>query len=73
MQKRQIAIVADDDDWVDEGGANKYKKPQAAPVELKKRGCLMCNRGFLSEGPHNRVCRKCKSTQLWREGEYEAV
>ena len=73
MRRKEQFETDYDDRLYDDDSANKYKKPQAAPVELKKRHCLMCSRGFLSEGPHNRVCRKCKSTQLWREGEYEAV
>jgi hypothetical protein len=32
------------------------------------RRCLMCSKKFVSEGRHNRICRKCKSSQIWREG-----
>ena len=30
--------------------------------------CLMCGENFESDGPHNRICKKCKSTRQWREG-----
>jgi len=32
------------------------------------RDCLMCGRRFPSEGPHHRICPKCKSSQAWRSG-----
>lgn len=34
----------------------------------KTRKCLMCNGHFHSTGVHNRICKRCKSTQAWREG-----
>lgn len=37
------------------------------------RRCLTCGNDFPSEGPHNRVCRKCKSSKLWRDGEVRTV
>jgi hypothetical protein len=27
---------------------------------VKKRICLRCDRGFLSEGPYNRLCQSCR-------------
>ncbi len=30
------------------------------------RRCLMCGRDFVSEGSHNRVCKRCKETNAWR-------
>ena len=30
--------------------------------------CLMCGEDFESDGSHNRICKKCKSTRQWREG-----
>ena len=33
-----------------------------------KRKCLMCGDTFHSTGSHNRICKRCKSTQAWREG-----
>ncbi len=34
------------------------KPPDAGP--LRRRPCLTCNREFLSEGPHNRMCDACR-------------
>ena len=45
----------------------RYKK-YVEPTEDVVRQCLMCDDEFLSQGTHNRVCKKCKSTQAWREG-----
>jgi hypothetical protein len=30
-------------------------------VKLKERACLRCDRVFLSEGPHNRLCDVCRA------------
>ena len=27
---------------------------------MKRRLCLRCDREFLSEGPHNRLCQSCR-------------
>ncbi len=35
-----------------------------------KRRCLMCGAYFTSEGNHNRICKKCKSSQAWRDGQH---
>jgi len=37
-------------------------------LEEKLRRCLMCGQMFPSAGPGNRICKKCKSTQTWRQG-----
>ena len=37
--------------------------------ELKTRICLMCRNVFESEWSGERICRKCKSTERWRQGE----
>ncbi len=29
--------------------------------ELRQRECLRCDREFLSEGPHNRLCGPCRT------------
>lgn len=34
----------------------------------RARDCLMCRTTFSSQGPHNRVCDRCKHSQAWREG-----
>ncbi len=33
-----------------------------------QRRCLLCGEKFGSAGPHNRICKRCKSTQVWRQG-----
>src|SRR5919106_233516 len=38
-----------------------YSKPsRRGAVKLKRRACLRCDRTFLSEGPHNRLCQSCR-------------
>jgi hypothetical protein len=37
-------------------------------VARKERNCLMCHAHFTSEGPGERVCRRCKATPTWRSG-----
>ncbi len=39
-----------------------------AAVKEALRRCLMCGEDFLSDGPGNRICKKCKSTETWRRG-----
>lgn len=34
----------------------------------KSRSCLMCGGEFESDGPHHRICPRCKSTETWRRG-----
>ena len=46
---------------------HELKKP-ANDHKPKSRRCLMCGDHFTSEGPHNRICKKCKSSANWREG-----
>jgi hypothetical protein len=36
------------------------------PARLRR--CLLCGENFPSDGPHNRICKRCKSTQVWRRG-----
>lgn len=43
----------------------KKRKPARA---ANRRTCLMCARPFTSDGSHNRICKRCKATQTWREG-----
>jgi hypothetical protein len=43
------------------------QKPQPDRVyEVKVRKCLMCRDSFESAWPGERVCSKCKQTNLWR-------
>jgi hypothetical protein len=41
-------------------------EPVRAPRGAGPRKCLMCGRPFDSEGSHNRICRRCKSSQAYR-------
>ncbi len=36
------------------------------PARLRR--CLLCAEKFGSAGPHNRICKRCKSSQVWRQG-----
>jgi len=45
------------------------ENPCAAPKnEEQPRRCLVCGAEFSSEGAHNHVCKRCKSSQAWRQG-----
>jgi hypothetical protein len=35
----------------------------------KARRCLMCRNAFDSEWVGERICRRCKDTSAWREGD----
>jgi len=37
-----------------------------ANQEKKSRRCLKCNAEFESEGPHNRICPRCKTQSAWK-------
>lgn len=39
--------------------AEQERKMRATPK--KKRTCLCCGAPFMSEGPHNRLCSRCRS------------
>ena len=49
-------------------------EPQTAPQTGSHkdpaglRRCLLCGTTFGSAGPHNRICKRCKSSQVWRQG-----
>jgi hypothetical protein len=43
-------------------------KPRGPCSRQRDRRCLMCREGFASEGPHNRICPRCKTSRSWREG-----
>ena len=47
---------------------NKQRNDEQTTSGEQHRRCLMCGTLFLSFGSGNRVCKKCKSTQAWREG-----
>ncbi len=35
--------------------------------EEKERKCLVCNRMFVSEWAGERVCKRCRSSAIWRQ------
>ncbi len=37
-----------------------YSKVSRKTRRVKRRACLRCDRMFLSEGPHNRLCQACR-------------
>jgi 5-methylcytosine-specific restriction endonuclease McrA len=48
-----------------------HKRPEADPeiVRIRKeRQCLLCLVPFESEWSGERICQKCKSRSIWREG-----
>ena len=40
--------------------ARNYVKPSRRTKKVKRRSCLRCDREFLSEGPHHRLCHTCR-------------
>ena len=44
-----------------------YYKPKSKK-EKKERNCMRCNKPFMSQGNHNRICWWCKDTDDWRYG-----
>lgn len=52
-------LVADHD--LERAGSERDNPLDWKPKSPKvKRECLKCNRKFLSAGPHNRICDRCK-------------
>ncbi len=49
------------------------QKSAARRPDPQSRKCLMCGETFASEGPHNRICSRCKLTRTWREGDVECA
>jgi hypothetical protein len=41
-----------------------YRRKALLPT-AKRRACMCCQRPFLSEGIHNRICEPCKRSDLW--------
>jgi hypothetical protein len=37
-----------------------HVKPARSRTRMRRRLCLRCDREFLSEGPHNRLCQSCR-------------
>ncbi|AWB06784.1 hypothetical protein A6A40_17165 (plasmid) [Azospirillum humicireducens] len=46
----------------------KRDRMQAASA-AKIRTCLCCGNGFASEGPGNRICNRCRSTEVYCSGD----
>jgi len=42
--------------------------PRANADVAKTRSCLRCQEKFDSSGFGERICRRCKSTSSWRDG-----
>jgi hypothetical protein len=40
--------------------ARRYAKSSRGTKKVKRRNCLRCDREFLSEGPHHRLCQTCR-------------
>ncbi|MCH8998703.1 MAG: hypothetical protein IID48_10675 [Proteobacteria bacterium] len=48
---------------------DKSKTGTESPANRARlRRCLLCGDNFPSDGPHNRICKGCKSRQVWRQG-----
>lgn len=42
-----------------------YRSPASEVRDrLTTRPCMCCGRTFQSEGPHNRLCQKCRTTSV---------
>lgn len=39
----------------------EYGSKPKTPIQRARRTCLRCERTFLSEGVHNRLCKACVS------------
>ena len=46
--------------------AMKFNKKKL--YKARERKCLMCSRDFRSEWAGNRVCKKCRTSSAWKEG-----
>lgn len=53
-------------------GAGAARTRGAAP-RAGQRLCLRCDRPFVSQGSHNRICEDCKATDAWREPDVTCV
>ena len=50
-------------------GPDKQIANRVATKKKKKKECMMCNKPFLSEGIHNRICNGCKGTEYYQCGQ----
>lgn len=44
-------------EYTAQGAATRLEKD----ARKRKRSCMCCDELFLSEGPHNRMCKDCRS------------
>ncbi len=52
----------------------QLEEPDGAVAEAPKlRRCLRCDKRFRSKGPHNRICLRCKDSEIWRRASFDAV
>ena len=49
-------------------GPDKQIASRVATKKKTQRDCMCCNRKFLSEGIHNRICNGCKATEYYQTG-----
>ena len=54
--------------WGDWRGAMDATQIQVHAVVTQRRACLRCEQGFMSEGPHNRLCQQCQVTNAHLAG-----
>ena len=47
---------------------NTSKPKSIHEKNKRKRNCMRCNKEFMSQGNHNRICYWCKDTDDWRYG-----
>jgi hypothetical protein len=56
------------------GKISRYRRHHSKPIadmpaDRRERPCLMCRKPFLSEWIGERICRACKGSSRWREGD----
>ena len=56
---------------------NRFREEMdLGPLIVTKRPCLRCERKFLSQGPHNRICSSCRqviTASLGDNAEYKVM
>ncbi|MEE8504746.1 MAG: hypothetical protein V3S40_00835 [Kiloniellales bacterium] len=46
----------------------RKNKTEPRKDQTRLRRCLLCGEKFPSDGPHNRICKRSKTGQVWRQG-----
>lgn len=51
-------------------GSRPAHRPDDLPADNvpRKRGCLSCSLPFQSQWAGERICKRCKSSAVWRDG-----